>query len=213
LGLLPPAVLILATLGSIITGLATPTEGAALGCLGAVIVTKLNGKLTFKLVKESVFRTAETTSMVMILLAASTFMGVVFSSLGTPTFIANTLLSWNLPTWVFLAGILMVCFILGWPLEWVPIVVVIVPIFLPVIMGLNINMIWFCILLAVVLQTCWLSPPVALSAYYIKGVMPEWELLDIYKGMMPFMGLQVVGVAVVYLFPPLSLWLPRLMFE
>jgi tripartite ATP-independent transporter DctM subunit len=213
LGLVPPAVLILATLGSIITGLATPTEGAALGCLGALIVTKLNGKLTFKLLKESVFRTAETTSMVMILLAASTFMGVVFSSLGTPTFIANTLLSWNLPTWVFLAGILMVCFILGWPLEWVPIVVVIVPIFLPVIMGLNINMIWFCILLAVVLQTCWLSPPVALSAYYIKGVMPEWELLDIYKGMMPFMGLQVVGVAVVYLFPPLSLWLPRLMFE
>lgn len=213
LGLLPPAVLILATLGSIITGLATPTEGAALGCLGALIVTKLNGKLTFKLLKESVFRTAETASMVMILLAASTFMGVVFSSLGTPTFIANTLLSWNLPTWVFLAGILMVCFILGWPLEWVPIVVVIVPIFLPVIMGLDINMIWFCILLAVVLQTCWLSPPVALSAYYIKGVMPEWELLDIYKGMMPFMGLQVVGVAVVYLFPPLSLWLPKLMFD
>ena len=213
LGLLPPAVLILATLGTIITGLATPTEGAALGCLGAVIVTKLNGKLTFKLVKESVFRTAETTSMVMILLAASTFMGVVFSSLGTPTFIANTLLSWNLPPWVFLSGILLVCFILGWPLEWVPIVVVIVPIFLPVIMELNINMIWFCILLAVVLQTCWLSPPVALSAYYIKGVMPEWELLDIYKGMMPFMALQVVGVAVIYLFPPISLWLPKLLFE
>jgi TRAP-type mannitol/chloroaromatic compound transport system permease large subunit len=175
-------------------------------------VTKLNGKLTFKLVKESVFRTAETTSMVMILLAASTFMGVVFSSLGTPTFIANTLLSWNLPPWIFLAGILGVCFILGWPLEWIPIVVVIVPIFLPVIMELNINMIWFCILLAVVLQTCWLSPPVALSAYYIKGIMPEWELMDIYKGMMPFMALQVVGVALVYLFPQLSLWLPKLLF-
>jgi hypothetical protein len=104
----------------------------------------------------------------MILLAASTFMGVVLSSLGTPTFIANSLLSWDLPPWIFLSGILAVCFILGWPLEWVPIVVVIVPIFLPVIMELNINMIWFCILLAVVLQTCWLSPPVALSAYYIK---------------------------------------------
>lgn len=212
LGLLPPTVLILATLGTIITGLATPTEGAALGCLGAVIVTKLNGKLTFKLVKESVFRTAETTSMVMILLAASTFMGVVFSSLGTPTFIANALLSWDLPPWIFLSGILAVCFILGWPLEWIPIVVVIVPIFLPVIMDLNISMIWFCILLAVVLQTCWLSPPVALSAYYIKGIMPEWELLDIYKGMMPFMALQVVGVALVYLFPQLSLWLPKLLF-
>jgi len=97
LGLLPPSVLVLATLGSIITGLATPTEGAALGCFGALIVTALNGKLTFKLVKEAVFRTAETTSMVMILLAASTFMGVVFSSMGTPLFIAHTLLSWNLP--------------------------------------------------------------------------------------------------------------------
>jgi TRAP-type mannitol/chloroaromatic compound transport system permease large subunit len=212
LGLLPPSVLILATLGTIITGVATPTEGAALGCLGAVIVAKLNGKLTFELMKEAVFRTAETTSMVMILLAASTFMGVVFSSMGTPTFIANTLLSWDLPSWVFLGGILMVCFILGWPLEWIPIVVVIIPIFLPVIMGMNINMIWFCMLLAVVLQTCWLSPPVALSAYYIKGIMPEWELLEIYKGMMPFMGLQVLGVAVVYFFPQISLWLPKLMF-
>lgn len=213
LGLLPPTVLILATLGSIITGLATPTEGAALGCLGALIVTKLNGKLTFKLVKESVFRTAETTSMVMILLAASTFMGVVFSSMGTPLFIANTLLSWNLPPWVFLAGILVVCFILGWPLEWVPIVVVIVPIFLPIIWEMNINMIWFCMLLAVVLQTCWLSPPVALSAYYIKGIMPEWELLDIYKGMMPFMALQVVGVIMIYIFPQIVLWLPTLLFD
>ena len=213
LGLLPPAVLILGTLGSIITGLATPTEGAALGCLGALIVTKLNGKLTFKLVKESVFRTAETTSMVMILLAASTFMGVVFSSMGTPLFIANTLLSWNLPPWVFLAGILLVCFILGWPLEWVPIVVVIVPIFLPIIWEININMIWFCMLLAVVLQTCWLSPPVALSAYYIKGIMPEWELLDIYKGMMPFMALQVVGVIMIYIFPQIVLWLPTLLFD
>ncbi|MBW1690382.1 MAG: TRAP transporter large permease subunit [Deltaproteobacteria bacterium] len=212
LGLLPPAVLILATLGTIITGVATPTEGAALGCLGAVIVAKLNGKLTFGLLKESVFRTAETTSMVMILLAASTFMGVVFSSLGTPTFIAKTLLSWDLPSWVFLGGILIVCFILGWPLEWIPIVVVIIPIFLPVIMGMHIEMLWFCILLAVVLQTCWLSPPVALSAYYIKGIMPEWELLDIYKGMMPFMALQVLGVVVVYLFPQIALWLPKLLF-
>ncbi len=212
LGLLPPTVLVLATLGSIITGLATPTEGAALGCLGALIVTKLNGKLTFKLVKESVFRTVETTSMVMVLLAASTFMGVVFSWMGTPLFIANTLLSWNLPPWVFLAGILGVCFILGWPLEWVPIVVVIVPIFLPLIWEMNINMIWFCMLLAVVLQTCWLSPPVALSAYYIKGIMPEWELLDIYKGMMPFMALQVVGVIMIYIFPQIVLWLPKLLF-
>jgi TRAP-type mannitol/chloroaromatic compound transport system permease large subunit len=138
--------------------------------------------------------------------------GTVFSSMGTPTFIAKTLLSWNLPTWVFLTGILAVCFILGWLLEWVPIVVVIVPIFLPIIMDLKIEMLWFCILLAVVLQTCWLSPPVALSAYYLKGIMPEWELLDIYKGMLPFMGLHIAGVVLIYIFPQIVLWLPNLLF-
>lgn len=211
-GLVPPTVLIVATLGTIMTGIATPTEGAALGCLGAFVVTIVHRRLTWDILKRSAFRTAETTSMVMILLAASTFMGTVFSSMGTPIFIAKTLLSWNLPPWVFLFGILAVCFILGWPLEWVPIVVVIVPIFLPIITDLKIDMIWFCILLAVTLQTCWLSPPVALSAYYLKGVEPSWELLDIYKGMMPFMGLQLLGVVMVYLFPQIVLWLPNLLF-
>jgi tripartite ATP-independent transporter DctM subunit len=211
-GLVPPAVLVLATLGTIITGIATPTEGAALGCLGALIITIINQKFTLTLLKEAVFRTAETTSMVMILLAASTFMGVVFSTLGTPTFIAKTLLSWNMPNWVFLVGILLTCFVLGWPLEWIPIVVIIIPIFLPVLMEMRIDMIWFCILLAVTLQTCWLSPPVALSAYYIKGIMPEWELFDIYKGMLPFMALQIIGVTMVYSFPQLAVWLPKVLF-
>lgn len=211
-GLVPPAVLILVTLGTILTGLATPTEGAALGCLGAVVVTAANKRLTFKLIKESAYRTAETTSMVMILLAASTFMGAVFSSMGTPKFIADTLLSLNMPPWVFIVGILIVCFILGWPLEWVPIVVVIVPIFLPVLNGLKVDMIWFAIVLAVTLQTCWLSPPVALSAYYLKAIMPEWELKDIYLGMMPFMALQGLGVLFIYNFPQIALWLPKFLF-
>ena len=211
-GLVPPAVLILVTLGTILTGVATPTEGAALGCLGAVLVTAANKRLTFKLIKESAFRTAETTSMVMILLAASTFMGAVFSSMGTPKFIAETLLSWNMPPWVFVVGILIVCFILGWPLEWVPIVVVIVPIFLPILNGLHVDMIWFSIILAVTLQSCWISPPVALSAYYLKAIMPEWDLIDIYKGMMPFMALQAIAVALLYMFPQIITWLPKALF-
>ncbi|MDR0439577.1 MAG: TRAP transporter large permease subunit [Candidatus Accumulibacter sp.] len=211
-GLLPVATLILAALGSIVSGYATPTEGAGLGCLGAVLVTAANRRLTFKIIKESAFRTAETTSMVMILLAASTFMGVVFSSMGTPRFIAETLLSLDMPVWVFVFGILIVSFILGWPLEWVPIVVVIIPIFLPILEGLKVDMIWFSIILAVTLQTCWLSPPVALSAYYLKAIMPEWQLLDIYKGMMPFMGLQFVAVLILYVFPQVATWLPNLLF-
>jgi tripartite ATP-independent transporter DctM subunit len=212
IGLVPPVTLILVTLGSIVSGLATPTEGAALGCLGALAVAASHRRLNFKILKDSAFRTAETTSMVMILLAASTFMGVVFSAMGTPKFIAETLLAWNLPPGVFLIGLLVICFILGWPLEWVPIVVVIVPIFLPILTQLKVDMIWFSILLAVTLQSCWLSPPVALSAYYLKGIMPEWDLLDIYKGMMPFMFLQALAVALLYVFPQIVMWLPNLLF-
>ena len=213
IGLVPPVILIVFTLGSIIFGIATPTEGAALGCLGAVAVTAAHGRLSFKIVKESAYRTAVTTSMVMILLAASTFMGVVFSALGTPKLIAGTLLSWGLSTEVAVIGILAVCFILGWPLEWVPIVVVIIPIFLATLMELKVDMIWFSIVLAVTLQSCWLSPPVALSAYYLKAIMPEWDLLDIYKGMMPFMLLQALAVVLLFVFPEIALWLPRYLFS
>jgi TRAP-type mannitol/chloroaromatic compound transport system permease large subunit len=212
-GLVPPVILIMFTLGSIIFGIATPTEGAALGCLGAVAVTAAHGRLSFKIVKESAYRTAVTTSMVMVLLAASTFMGVVFSALGTPKLIAGTLLSWGVSPEVTVIGILAVCFILGWPLEWVPIVVVIIPIFLATLMELKVDMIWFSIVLAVTLQSCWLSPPVALSAYYLKAIMPEWDLLDIYKGMMPFMFLQALAVALLFLFPEIALWLPRYLFN
>jgi len=213
IGLVPPVILIVFTLGSIIFGIATPTEGAALGCLGAVAVTAAHGRLSFKIVKESAYRTAVTTSMVMVLLAASTFMGVVFSALGTPKLIAGTLLSWGLSPEVAVIGILAVCFILGWPLEWVPIVVVIIPIFLATLMELKVDMIWFSIVLAVTLQSCWLSPPVALSAYYLKAIMPEWDLLDIYKGMMPFMLLQALAVALLFVFPEIALWLPRYLFS
>jgi len=212
LGLLPPSALIIATLGSIVTGWATPTEGAAIGCVGALIVTALHGKLTWAVFKDSTFRTAQTSSMVMILLMASTFLGSVFSALGTPSFIATTMVSWNIsPDFVILA-ILVVCFILGWPLEWVPIVVIIVPIFLPILQAMKVDMVWFSILLAVTLQTCWLSPPVALSAYYLKGIMPKWELSDIYKGMMPFMALQWIAVLILYFFPQIILVLPNMMF-
>jgi TRAP-type mannitol/chloroaromatic compound transport system permease large subunit len=110
-------------------------------------------------------------------------------------------------------SILVLVFILGWPLEWVPIVVIIIPIFLPLLLGLKVDMIWFSILLAVTLQTCWLSPPVALSAYYLKAVVPEWTLLEIYKGMMPFMGLQMLCVIILYFFPNVALVLPNLWYN
>ncbi|MCE5335638.1 MAG: TRAP transporter large permease subunit [Desulfobacteraceae bacterium] len=211
-GMVPVGTLILSTLGAIMSGFASPTEGSALGCVGAAAVAAAHRKLTFKALKEAVFKTAETTSMVMILLAASTCLGSVFSAFGTPQYIADTLLSWNLPGWVFIVGILVVCFVLGWPLEWIPIVVIIIPIFMPVLQGLHVDMIWFAILIAVMLQSCWLSPPVALSAYYLKGVIPEWDLTQIYKGMVPFMGLQAIALIILYFFPSLTLWLPNYLF-
>jgi tripartite ATP-independent transporter DctM subunit len=211
-GLVPPVTLILMTLGSITTGWATPTEGAALGCVGALLVTAGHRRLSWAVIKDSTFRTVYTTSMVMILLAASTFMGSVFSALGTPEYIAETLVAWKIPAELMIFSILAVCFILGWPLEWVPIVVIIVPIFVPILLLMKVDMVWFSILLAVTLQTCWLSPPVALSAYYLKGVIPQWELLDIYRGMLPFMGLQWIAVVILYFFPQIVLVLPNAMF-
>jgi tripartite ATP-independent transporter DctM subunit len=212
LGLIPPAALIVATLGSIVSGWATPTEGAAIGCVGALIVTAAHGQLNWPMLKDATFRTVQTSSMVMILLVASTFMGAVFSALGTPTFIAKVMLAWNIHPGLVIIAILILCFILGWPLEWVPIVVIIVPIFLPILIALKVDMVWFSILLAVTLQTCWLSPPVALSAYYLKGVVPEWDLAQIYAGMLPFMGLQWLAVLILYFFPQIILVLPNMMF-
>ena len=212
IGLVPPTALIIATLGSIVTGWATPTEGAAIGCVGALAVTAVHRKLTWAVFKDSVYRTAQTASMVMILLMASNFLGSVFSALGTPSFIAQTLVSWNIPADALILSILVLCFILGWPLEWVPIVVIIVPIFQPILETLKVDMVWFSILLAVTLQTCWLSPPVALSAYYLKGIMPRWDLGDIYKGMMPFMILQWIAVLILYFFPKIILVLPNMVF-
>jgi tripartite ATP-independent transporter DctM subunit len=212
-GFLPPTFLILLTLGAIITGWATPTEGAALGCAGAIVISLFSGNLTFGALKDAAYRTAQTTSMVMILLAASTFLGSVFSAFGTPKYLADTILLWNIPSGLLIVSILAICFLLGWPLEWVPIVVIIVPIFLPLLQALNIDMIWFSILVAVVLQTCWLSPPVALSAYYLKAVVPTWDLWQIYRGMMPFMLLQWLCVVLIYFFPEIALYLPNLWYR
>jgi len=212
-GFLPPTFLILLTLGAIISGWATPTEGAALGCLGAILITALNGQLSFIVLKDAAYRTAQTTAMVMILLAASTFLGSVFSAFGTPKFLADTILEWNIPPGLLIVSILAICFLLGWPLEWVPIVVIIVPIFLPLLQALQVDMIWFSILVAVTLQTCWLSPPVALSAYYLKAVVPSWDLWQIYRGMMPFMLLQWACVLLIYFIPDIALYLPTLWYR
>ena len=148
----------------------------------------------------------------MFLVAASNFFGAVFSRLGTPTMLTEMLLQWDMAPTLIVIIILALVFLLGWPLEWVPIVLIIVPILVPTLVALEINLTWFAILVAVCLQTAWLSPPVALSAYFLKGVVPEWDLKDIYLGMMQFMVIQLVGLTLVFVFPQIALWLPSYVY-
>ncbi|HIM24231.1 MAG TPA: TRAP transporter large permease subunit [Rhodospirillales bacterium] len=212
LGLVPPAALVFSALGSIMFGLATPTEGAACGAFGALMLTLAYRRLTFSNFRQALIKTLEISALILILVAASNFFGAVFSRLGTPGMLTDILLGLDLPAMAILILIMAFIFLLGWPLEWVPIVLIIVPILLPLVDELGINLTWFGILVAVNLQTAWLSPPVALSAYFLKGVVPEWDLKDIYIGMMQFMVIQLFGLVLIMIFPQIVLWLPEYIY-
>jgi len=212
MGLVPPALLVFSALGSILLGLATPTEAAGCGALGSILLALAYRKLTLKKLIDGLIKTLEITALIMLLVAASNFFGSVFARLGTPTMITDFLLGLEVNRYLILIIVMGMIFLLGWPLEWVPIVLIVVPIILPLIEGLEFNLIWFAILVAVNLQTAWLSPPVALSAYFLKGVVPEWDLKDIYIGMMQFMVIQVIGLALIIIFPQIALWLPHYIY-
>ena len=212
LGLVPPAALVFSALGSILLGLATPTEAAGCGAMGALLLSLAYKKLTLTKLQEALVKTLEISALIMVLVAASNFFGAVFARLGTPMLLTEFLLSLEMNRYLILAIVMGVIFLLGWPLEWVPIVMIIVPIILPLIEALGFNLTWFAILVAVNLQTAWLSPPVALSAYFLKGVVPEWDLKDIYIGMLQFMVLQIIGLVLIIIFPQLVLWLPTLIY-
>ena len=212
LGLVPPAALVFAALGSILLGFATPTEAAGCGAMGALLLALAYRKLTFAKLQEALVKTLEITALIMVLVAASNFFGSVFSRLGTPMVLTDFLLGLEINKYFILFIVMAMIFLLGWPLEWVPIVLIIIPIILPLIESLGFNLTWFAILVAVNLQTAWLSPPVALSAYFLKGVVPEWDLKDIYIGMMQFMVLQIIGLILIIVFPKLVLWLPNLIY-
>jgi len=212
LGLVPPAALVFAALGSILFGFATPTEAAGCGAAGALILSLAYKKLTLKKLQDALVKTLEISALIMVLVAASNFFGAVFARLGTPMVLTEFLLSLEMNKYLILAMVMGMIFLLGWPLEWVPIVMIVVPIILPLIEALGFNLTWFAILVAVNLQTAWLSPPVALSAYFLKGVVPEWDLKDIYMGMMQFMVLQIIGLIIIVVFPKIVLWLPSVLY-
>lgn len=151
--------------------------------------------------------------MVLYLIAAANYFGAVFSILGTPFLITETLLGFGLPPTALLLVLLALIFVLGWPLDWAPIVLIFLPIMIPAVQALDLNMVWFGALVAVCLQTAWLTPPMALAAYFLKGVMPEWDMRDISWGMTQFLGLQVLGLFLVFVFPQIALWLPGVLYS
>ncbi len=211
-GMMPLIVLIAATLGTILTGVATPTEGAGMGALGALLLTVAYRRLTFARLRTALYKTLLVTSMIMFLLAASNMYGAVFNRLGTGPFIADTLIALDLSPTLMLIALMAVVFLLGWPLEWAPIIFIFLPIFLPVVDAAGLDLLWVATLVAVNLQTAFLSPPVAMAAYYLKAVVPGWGLGQIYSGMFQFVALQLVALAALIAFPQLALWLPSVLF-
>jgi TRAP-type mannitol/chloroaromatic compound transport system permease large subunit len=217
-GLMPPTILISFALGSILLGFATPAEAAAMGAFGSILLAIGYRRFTFQGFFDNLMKALEITVLIMFLVAASNFFGAEFSALGTPKLMTEMLLGLEMSPYLILIFVMALIFLLGWPLEWVPIVLIVVPILLPTVQSLELHglssydtMVWFGILVAVNLQTAWLSPPVALSAYFLKGVVPNWDLKDIYIGMMQFMLVQLLGLALIFIFPQLVLWLPRVM--
>ncbi len=225
-GIVPLAVVVFAALGSIIAGLATPTEAASMAALGALLLAVLYRRMSWKMLRNATLSTLTTSSLVLFLAVASNCYGAVFARLGTATLITETMMALPVSSLAMVVILMGVIFLLGWPLEWPAIVLIFVPIFLPVVVELQSTpgkeilpgvamqptLVWFCTLVAVNLQTAFLSPPVAMAAYYLKGVAPQWELSDIYKGMYQFMVLQVIGLLAVLFYPEIALWLPRVIF-
>jgi len=206
-------VLILLVLGSILGGLATPAEAAAMGALGGLVLAALYRELTWRKVKESVFLTAKATAMVCWLFVGSWTFASIFSYLGGHDVIEHWVVALNLQPWQFLVLAQLIIFILGWPLEWSEILIIFVPIFLPMLETFGINPYFFAMLVALNLQTSFLTPPMAMSAYYLKGVLKnQIELIQIFKGLMPYLGIVILCMVLMYQFPGLALWFPDYLF-
>jgi tripartite ATP-independent transporter DctM subunit len=209
----PLTVLIMLVLGSILGGLATPAEAAAMGALGGLVLAAIYRSLTWKKVKESVFLTAKATAMVCWLFVGSWTFASVFSYLGGHDVIKDFVLSMDLKPWQFLVMAQLIIFFLGWPLEWSEILIIFVPIFLPMLDAFGINPYFFAILVALNLQTSFLTPPMAMSAYYLKGVLKgQIELVEIFKGILPYLGIVILSMVLMYQFPGIALWLPDFLF-
>jgi tripartite ATP-independent transporter DctM subunit len=210
---LPLALLITSVLGAILFGLATPSEAAGAGALASLVLAGAYGALSFQMLKESVFLTARATAMVCYLFIGSWTFSAVFALLGGQSVIERFFLSMNLSPTLFLLLAQFIIFVLGWPLEWTEIIIIFVPIFLPLLDTFQVDPIFFGILVALNTQTAFNTPPVAMAAFYLKGVSPpEVKLSDIFSGALPFVFMVFLCMALVYIFPGLALWLPDYLY-
>ena len=210
----PLMILIVAVLGSIIFGLATPTEAAGVGALGGILLGLGYRELTFARLKEAVFLTARTTAMVCWLFVGSALFSATFALLGGQALIESWVLSLDITPIQFLLLSQVIIFLLGWPLEWTEIIVIFMPIFLPLLGHFDVDPLFFGLLVALNLQTAFLSPPVAMAAFYLKGVAPPHVTLNqIFAGMIPFMMIQIVAMALLYIWPQIGMWLPSALYD
>jgi tripartite ATP-independent transporter DctM subunit len=207
--LLPPAFLIVAVLGSIFFGIATPTEAAAVGALGAMLLAMLNRQLTWKNVSGAVVLTTHLTSMIFILVIGASIFSLALRSVGSDLVIRELLVGLPGGQWGFIVVTMVAIFLLGFPLDFLEITFIVGPILAPIVKELGINPIWYALLMTVNLQTAFISPPVGATLFYLKGVAPPSVTMgQIYRGVMPFIALQVIGLALLILFPQIALWLP-----
>ena len=210
----PLTVLIAAVLGSIGFGLATPSEAAAMGALGGALLALAYGRFNMTVLKESTFLTAKTSAMVCWLFVGSSIFSAAFALLGGQQLIEQWVLSLGLTPIEFMLLAQILIFLLGWPLEWTEIIVIFMPIFVPLLAQFNIDPLFFGLLVALNLQTAFLSPPVAMAAFYLKGVSPPHVTLNqIFLGMLPFMGIQILAIALLYIFPGIGMWLPTVLYR
>ena len=210
---IPLAVLIMSVLGAILMGLATPAEAAGVGAFGGLFLAACYRSLNWDRLKQAVYLTAKTSAMVCWLFVGSWTFASVFSYLGGHDLVRDWVLSMEMGTVGFLVLAQTIIFILGWPLEWTEIIIIFVPIFLPMLETFNVDPLFFGILVALNLQTSFLTPPMAMAAYYLKGVAPPHiKLIDIFRGIMPYLAIIIFSMVLLYNFPGIALWLPEYLF-
>jgi tripartite ATP-independent transporter DctM subunit len=210
LHMLPPLFLIIAVLGSIIGGIASPTEASGVGALCAMLVAAAYRRLNFQSVKEAAHTTLIVTAMVFFIIIGAQIFNAVFLYLGGGVLIRNMLIALPLGKWFILAVMMFILFVLGFFISWQGLLYVVVPIFLPVVTALGFDPLWFALLVCLNLQMSFLTPPFAYAIFFVKGASPpEVTTWDIYRGVVPFVGLQALGMTICMVFPEIILWLPR----